>query len=538
MSITSGTVASAGDGGGGGGGSNYYGGSDGAGTGIVAGSLSHSQGANAGAGSVTITIGAPDCADDKHVHTYCPVTGGPINLAATESGVIYQLYINGGPVSPSTTVTGTGSAMPAAFTVTTAGVYTVFAYVNGEHDCTLTPTNGTVTVSAAPTITSATTAQSCNGSNTNIPLTASIPGSTITWTVGATGSGISGAAAGSGSSIVQPLFNSSSTSDGTQVYVVQANLGACPSGTSVFVINTVHPTPVITTGPTSSCSGTAENVPFTASVTSNFTWTLGTNVGSITGGAACTSCNSPIQDILVDPSTSADGSLLYHVTATSVTGGCVSSTTDVTNTVHRTPTINTAAAQASCSGINTTINLTTTGVPSNFAWTLGTNTGLITNGSASSGSTIAQPLTNPSSTTDGSLVYVVTATATTAGNCTSTANITNTVHPTPVISTSATQASCSGVTTNIPLAASVSSNFTWALGTNTGSIATPAACASSCGATIAQVLTNPDALIDGSIVYMVTATSTSGNCVSTVANITQYSTSKTCYHYNNTYGKL
>src|SRR5690606_27454245 len=97
---------------------------------------------------------------------------------------------------------------------------------------------------------------------------------------------------------------------------------------------------------------------------------------------------------------------------TSTTGSCAGTPYTITVTVNPTPTVTSSNTAIVCSGTGPNISLTAS-TPSSFSWTVGTITGGITGASNGSGATINQTLTNPSSTTAGTVQYIVTPTANT-----------------------------------------------------------------------------------------------------------------------------
>ncbi|MCK0127006.1 hypothetical protein MWU76_21640, partial [Gelidibacter sp. F2691] len=114
---------------------------------------------------------------------------------------------------------------------------------------------------------------------------------------------------------------------------------------------------------------------------------------------------------------------------------CIGAPYTITVTVNPKPVVsNTTPSTATiCSGSGPNISLTAS-TPSSFSWTLGTITGGITGASDGSGSTINQTLTNPSTTTSGTVEYIVTPTSD-AGGCEGAPyTITVTVNPKPVVS--------------------------------------------------------------------------------------------------------
>jgi hypothetical protein len=437
-------------------------------------------------------------------NTNLSVTAGTLNDAAN-----WQWYTG----SCGGTAAGTGTSISVSPTTTTT------YYARGEGSCLTTPGSCgtvTVTVNQTPAVTTSTTASTCSGTGPNIALTASVP-STFAWTLGTNTGAITGASAASGSTINQTLTNPSNATAGSIVYAVTptSTTGSCV-GAATNITVTVNPTPAVTTSTTAStCSGIGPNMALTATAASNFAWTLGTNTGAITGASAAS--GSTINQTLTNPSNATAGSIIYAVTPTSTTGSCVGAATNITVTVNPTPAVTTSTAASTCSGTSPNIALTATAA-SNFAWTLGTNTGAITGASAASGSTINQTLTNPSNATAGSIVYAVTPTSTT-GSCVGAAtNITVTVNPTPAVISSTTFSTCSGSGPAVVITASVLSGFTWTLISNTGAIT--GALANGSGSVINPILTNPSSTAAGSVVYAVTPTSVTGSCIGAVTNIT------------------
>jgi uncharacterized protein GlcG (DUF336 family) len=122
------------------------------------------------------------------------------------------------------------------------------------------------------------------------------------------------------------------------------------------------------------------------------------------------------------------------------------------------PTVTTPNSASICSGVTTNINLTAT-APSTYTWTLGTNTGGITGATAGSGPVISQILANPG-TTNGSIVYQVTATS---GGCSSAPYpITVTVKPVPSVTSGASGTICSGTAQNYQITSNIAgTTFSW-----------------------------------------------------------------------------
>ncbi|MBN3584106.1 hypothetical protein JYB64_17040 [Algoriphagus aestuarii] len=249
--------------------------------------------------------------------------------------------------------------------------------------------------------------------------------------------------------------------------LASSNCGTVP--TAVSGAFTVYAPPTVSNPATASiCSSESPNISLTASVPSNFSWTIGTITGGITGASA--GSGATINQTLTNPSNTTAGTVEYIVTPTSTTGSCTGAPYTITVTVNPTPVVTNSATAITCSGTGPNISLTAS-VPSSFSWTIGTITGAITGASAGSGATINQTLTNPSNTTAGTVQYIVTPTSTT-GSCPGAPyTITVTVNPQPVVTNSTlTQTICSGgSTTAVTLTSGIAgTTFTWTASATAG----------------------------------------------------------------------
>ena len=226
-------------------------------------------------------IGLTSSAPSTFAWTVGTITGGITGANAGSGATINDVLTN-----PSNATAGT-----VVYTVTptsTTGLCAGAAY------------DITVTVNPTPAITNSNAASTCNNTSPNIGLTASVA-STFTWTVGAITGGITGANAGSGSTISDVLTNPSNATAVTVVYTVTptSTTGLC-AGAPFNITVTVNPTPAFTSPTTASvCS----NTPFSYTATSSiggasFSWTraLVTNITPSTGNGA----NANVSETLVN----------------------------------------------------------------------------------------------------------------------------------------------------------------------------------------------------------------------------------------------
>jgi hypothetical protein len=438
---------------------------------------------------------------------YCFNSGVATVIQTGNTGGIYSSTA-GLVINSATGDVNLGTSTPNTYTVT----YTI-APAGG---CAVVSATASITIIPLPTVTTASTKATCSGTGSNISLTASAP-STFNWTIGTITGSITGASNGSGSTINQVLTNPSNTTAGTVQYIVTptSNTGSC-AGTPYTITVTVNPLPVVTNASTLSiCNASATGIGLTASISSNFTWTLGPITGGITGASA--GSGSTINQTLTNPSNSTAGAVQYIVTPTATsTGLCTGPAYTITVTVNPKPAVTNAATATTCSGTSPNINLTAS-TPSTFTWTVSAGTGTVTGASAGSGSTINQTLTNISNTTAATIKYNVTPTSTT-GSCPGAAfTMTVTVNPQPMVTNSATATTCSGTSPNISLTSSTPSSFSWTVGTITGGII---GASNGSGSTINQTLANPSNTASGTVQYILTPVSTAGGCTGNHYTIT------------------
>ena len=199
-------------------------------------------GVSAGTATFTFTLTSTGCSS-----TTAAVT---VNSVPTVSSNTYIICGNGtATLSPSSGGTWV-SNNPAVATVSgnvLTGVSigaTTFTFTATATGCSSTTLP--VTVSVGPAITSM-TATTCSGTAfTSTPVNGTngvVPtGTTYSWSAPTMGSGISGGAAGSGSSITGTLINSSTTTPGTATYLVTASTPGCTGNTFTLTV-TVNPTP-------------------------------------------------------------------------------------------------------------------------------------------------------------------------------------------------------------------------------------------------------------------------------------------------------
>lgn len=239
------------------------------------------------------------------------------SCAPATSSVTYSWSFPGG--TPATS----SMANPGAIAYTTPGNYTISLVVGNECGNTTAATQS-FTVNAAPAITNSVLAQTvCSGTTSQaINLTASIPGTTFTWS-GTGTAGVSGfQASGSGALIPAQTLSYNGTGVGTVTYTVTPSISGCAGIPTVFQIQ-VTPAPVVTTQPQSQdiCQGAVANTLSIALAnapgTPSYQWYINTTNSTIGGTAISGETNANFT-----PPTPTMGTFHYYVIVSLSSGGC------------------------------------------------------------------------------------------------------------------------------------------------------------------------------------------------------------------------
>ncbi|MBE0649165.1 MAG: PKD domain-containing protein [Bacteroidales bacterium] len=271
----------------------------------------------------------------------------------------------------------------------------------------------------------------CEGQVTNLSILSHVTGTTYTWTANPSSPNLAGYSDGSGNLIAQTIDNNGSTIEFVTYQVTPAANGCAP-GTTMPVVATVNPLPVITNATTryQICNSTLTGIGLQADVSgSTFAWRAFSSSPNITGfndGSGFI-----IAQTLLNGGYEID-SVTYRVAASA--NGCTGDSTDFIVVVFPVAdVIFTPPSQALCSGETTAFTITSNVAGTSFTWTATGSSGAVSGYSGGSGTLIQQTLTN-----SGYLIPTVTYLVTPVANgCTGTQNnVVVAVNPWPVVTLS------------------------------------------------------------------------------------------------------
>jgi hypothetical protein len=357
--------------------------------------------------TITVTVNPkPDVTNPSSL-SICSGSSTNITLAATTPSTFNWIV---GTITGGITGASGGSGSTINQTLTNPSGSTA-----GSVEYVITPTstagcNGSadtiiVTVNPIPVGTNI-AAAICSGSNAIHTLSASAP-STFSWTASAT-PGVSGASAGSGSSINQTLtYTGAGYGIATYSVIATSVAGNCSSA-PFFIRDTVYAgSSTITSDPTDTiCSGTPLNYTITSSSAgASFTWSRAAVTG-ISNAAVSGQTSNPITETLIN-TTGSPVVVTYNINVTG--SGCPTPFT-YSVTVNPTPQVTSAAAGSICSGTAQNYLITTNTAGTTFMWNRSAVPGISNGAALSTANPITETLNN-TTTSPVTVTYVITATA-------------------------------------------------------------------------------------------------------------------------------
>jgi zinc-dependent metalloproteinase lipoprotein len=419
--------------------------------------------------------------------------------------------------TPSTGVTiNTATSQNPTITFATAGTYTVSHTATNGSGTSPSYTQAIV-VNATPSMTSATTANVCSGSAASLALTSSVA-SGYSW-IAAANANVSGESttAQATSTINNTLTITSGTTNQTVTYSVTptATTGGCVGATQTVSV-TVIPLPTVSNATTANgCSGSALNIPLTASAPSSFSWIAAANA-NVSGESTTAQATGTINNTVTITTGTVTQNVTYSITPTSTTGGCVGPVKTMTVTINPLPSMTSGTTTNICSGVAMNFALTSN-ITSTYSWLTSDNantTGEST--TAQTNASINNTITS-TATTNQALTYSVTPTS--AAGCAGTVqNVTVTVRPAPTMTSASAASICSGTAVGLALTSNLASTYSWIAANNANTSG------ESTTAQTTTIINNTLTVTSGTsaqvVTYSVTPTATAaGNCVGPVQTV-------------------
>jgi hypothetical protein len=278
----------------------------------------------------------------------------------------------------------------------------------------------TVTVIPTPTITNSLSKTICSGEAVNQSLTSSYAG-TISWFASNNSSIIGETTVSSIATTIGDVLTNTTNIAQTVTYNISTstNPGNCSSSVYNLIV-TVNPTPAITAGTATICSGQTFTVSPTTSIVptgTTYSWSAPANT-NITSGLAAGTAQSNISGTLVSTA-STSTSVTYAVTPTS-TQNCTGTNFNVVVTVNPKPNVGNLTAVI-CSGqafsVTPDPSIAGNNIPTGttYTWSAPTGTGFSGGTTQINGqSSIGQVLTN---TTADAVTATYTVTPTSSDGC-------------------------------------------------------------------------------------------------------------------------
>ena len=409
--------------------------------------------------NITITVNPLPTATIGGTTSVCQNAASPTVTFTGASGMApytFTYKINGGADQTVTSFSNTATVPVLTATVGTFAYTLVSVKEGSSMACSQVQVGtATITVNPLPIATATPSAQTiCSGDATSILLSSTTSGTTFTWTITDLPAGsISGASAGSGTSIVQTLINTTPL-QATLTYTITPKVNGC-DGTPINVVITVKPKPVLSSSltPAQSCSNTLFSyVPTSDTPGTTFAWSRATILGiSPVGTTGTGTINETLTNI-----TAGIVNVTYVFTLTA--NGCTNTQNVVVAVLPALTLSSSLSPPAVCSTTPFTYTPTAAIVGVTIIWSRSLIAG-ISNPASSGTGAINETLIN---TTTANIVvpYVFTLTS---GTCTNTQTVNVTIRPMPELTSTLTpSAICNNTAFNYAATSNVAlSSIQW-----------------------------------------------------------------------------
>jgi gliding motility-associated-like protein len=339
----------------------------------------------------TITVNPIPTVNSATTKTICNGDSVNYNITSATTGTTYvwdRATVSG--ITEAGIIGQTGNQINEILTNTTSAPiivrYVITPTGPATTSCPGSSFNLDVTVNPTPNVIATPSSQIiCSGTATNIGLTTSITGTSVTysWTTQVAGSA-SGFTNGDGATIAETITNTG-TIQATVRYTITPAIGTC-TGTPIDVDITINPSGnVVQPNNQVVCNGSntiAET--FTTTNTDGVTTYSWTNDNTAIGLGASGNGNVPSFTATNTGSAPISGTITVTPTYTNGTVSCVGPTKNFTITVNPTAQVNAIASQVICNGSPTalvTFATANSGGTTTYAWTNDTpSIGLVASG--------------------------------------------------------------------------------------------------------------------------------------------------------------
>ncbi|RYD54443.1 MAG: hypothetical protein EOP56_19200, partial [Sphingobacteriales bacterium] len=413
--------------------------------------------------------------------TVCSGTSPTLTVGATGTNINYQWQINTGSgfvdILNNTTYSGaTTATLGISGTTTTLSGYQYRCVVRGDCTPNATSAAATLTVSSAPTISANPPSRTiCAGANTTFTVTATGTGITYQWQVN-TGSGftnLSNSGVYSGATTATLNITGATTSMNSYQYRCVVYIGSCSIESAGGTL-TVDALPAIVTHPSNATACSGSGTTFTVGATGaglSYQWQINTGSGftTVTNGGIYTGTTSGT--LTLAGVSTAINTYQYRCI---VSGTCTPSVTSnaATITINSLPAISANPVNRTiCEGINTTFSVTASGTGLDYQWQVNTGSGftdLSSNPPYSGATTATLAISNAQLSHNGYQYRCIVR-----GDCTpsaTSASASLTVNAAPSISVQpGNQSICNGTNTSFSVTASGTSlTYQWQVDNGSG----------------------------------------------------------------------
>ncbi|RYY99572.1 MAG: PKD domain-containing protein [Chitinophagaceae bacterium] len=375
------------------------------------------------------------------------------STSAGTYGTINEWTWDFGDGSPVVTAT---NGNPQSHPFTAAGTFTVSLRVKTTLGCVSTVFTQDVTINAVPAVTSAAAGSICSGP-LSYSITASVPGTTFSWSRVAVAGIPNAAVSGQTANPISEMLTNTTGAPVLVTYIITPSANGC-TGTPFTYTVTVNPNAIISSAAAgTACSGVPQNYGITSNVTgATFSWSRAA-VAGISNAAVSGQTSATIAEALLN-TTNVPVDVVYSIAPSF--SGCAGTPFTYTVTVFPAVSVTSAATATVCSNAPLGYSITGNVAGTTFSWSRAAVAG-ISNPAVSGQATalIDESLVNTGNA-PVSVTYIITPAANGCAGASFT--LTVTVNPRPAVTSAATGSICGSNPLSHLLTSNVAgATFTW-----------------------------------------------------------------------------